>query len=162
MGAATIPHVALHTVNPHTISPPPVSPSPQNAPPVGSGCPRTGCPGYPPPTEGAPEGGGTWRPPGNGGGTPDPGEPGPVDPGRPSSGHELDRELTEVRARGPLLCSAYGELAALYMSIGEALEALGNPSAADYFYELSGEYTRLALGEPQSLQSRVCITTQDR
>lgn len=65
-------------------------------------------------------------------------------------------------ARGPLLCSSYGELAVLYMSIGETLEALGNLSAAAYFFELSGVYERLTLAEPQSLQSRVCITTQDR
>jgi hypothetical protein len=167
LGAMTIPHLALHTVTPRPVDPMvtlhPGDPAPESAPPVASGCPRTGCPGYPPPNQGEPGGGGTWRPPGGGGGAPDHDEPGPVDPGRPSPGHELDRELTEVQARGPLLCSSYGELAVLYMSIGEALEALGGDlSAANYFYELSGEYTRLALAEPQSLQSRVCITTQDR
>ncbi len=166
LGVVTVPHLALHTVTPHPVDPAvipdPADPAPESAPPVGSSCPRGGCLGQLP-TQGEPGGGGAWTPPAGGGGGADPGAPGPVDPGRPSPGHELDRELTEVQARGPLLCSSYGELAALYMSIGEALEALGGDlSAADYFYELSGEYTRLALAEPQSLQTRVCLTSLDR
>jgi|GEM_PF-2632322 len=46
---------------------------------------------------------------------------------------------------------------------GEALEsALGSTSEVNYFYDLSGQFTDLALSEPEELQPRICLTTRDR